>query len=279
MLEESRLEESILEESAAEVEQVEDMEMLQEEDSQEEREGGTPEQSFRRRSRSALTVRQSTGQARQSTGQATQSTGPVGQARQSLGQSGSGRQSLSTALAEPASQTRQSGGRVGSVRQSLGQVFRQESDPTPPPHGRLSRPPLRDLSVPSPSPQVDILKTQRHPAVVLSDLVTMNHPALPSQYGQQPSSTHLLPHPTPSHSPAFKRTSAPIIAAEEFPEDPSESFLEQMCDADPLEGPSWLFASVHKKRRSSAVRKLSAVWSDSERASTLGSSGRATSSP
>ena len=66
---------------------------------------------------------------------------------------------------------------------------------------------------------------------------------------------------------------------EDFPEDPSESFLEQMCDADPLEGPSWLFASVHKKkRRSSAVRKLSCVWSDSERASTMGSSGRATSS-
>eukprot|EP00090_Calanus_glacialis_P007812 TRINITY_DN16251_c0_g1_i1.p1 TRINITY_DN16251_c0_g1~~TRINITY_DN16251_c0_g1_i1.p1 ORF type:complete len:1069 (-),score=415.63 TRINITY_DN16251_c0_g1_i1:309-3422(-) len=273
MLEESRLEESILEESGAEAEQVEHLEMLQEEDSQEEREGGTPEQSFRRRSRSALTVRQSTGQARQSTGQTRLSTGPVGQARQSLGQSGS----------DPASQTRQSSGRVGSVRQSLSQVFRQEagssSDLTPPAQGRLSRPPLRDLSVPSPSPQVDILKTQRHPAVVLSDLVTMNHPALPSQYGQQPSSTPLLPHPTPSHSPAFKRTSAPIIAAEEFPEDPSESFLEQMCDADPLEGPSWLFASVHKKkRRSSAVRKLSAVWSDSERASTMGSSGRATSS-
>jgi len=100
----------------------------------------------------------------------------------------------------------------------------------------------------------------------------MNHPDLPPQYS--PHSTPMLPNP----SPAIKITSAPIIP--DFPEDPSESFLEQMCDADPLEGPSWLFASVHKKkRRSSAVRKLSCVWSDSERASTMGSSsGRATTS-
>ena len=33
----------------------------------------------------------------------------------------------------------------------------------PPPQWRLSRPPLRELSVLSPSPEVDILKTQRVP--------------------------------------------------------------------------------------------------------------------
>merc|ERR1719186_210666 len=104
----------------------------------------------------------------------------------------------------------------------------------------------------------------------------MNHPALPPQYSQlSPHSTPILPTP----SPANKRTSAPVIPVEEFPENPSESFLEQMCDNDPLEGPSWLFASVHKKkRRSSAVRKLSAVWSDSERGSSVGTSGRITTS-
>ena len=43
----------------------------------------------------------------------------------------------------------------------------------------------------------------------------------------------------------------------------TESFLEQLVDADPLEGPSWLFASVKKKkRRSSAVKKLSCIMSD-----------------
>jgi len=127
-----------------------------------------------------------------------------------------------------------------------------------------SRPPA-DLAS-SGSPQVDILKTQRHPAVVLSDLVAMRHPALPSQYNQEPVTPHL---PTPS--PHSKN----IIPVTDFPENPSESFLEQMCDANPMEGPSWLFASVQKKRRSSnAVRKLSAVWSDGERASTMESSSR-----
>jgi len=43
----------------------------------------------------------------------------------------------------------------------------------------------------------------------------------------------------------------------------TESFLEQMVGIDPMEGPSWLFASVKKKkRRSSAVRKLSCIMSD-----------------
>eukprot|EP00092_Neocalanus_flemingeri_P016972 GFUD01018357.1.p1 GENE.GFUD01018357.1~~GFUD01018357.1.p1 ORF type:complete len:1382 (-),score=385.34 GFUD01018357.1:112-4257(-) len=277
MLEDSRLEESILEESGTvETEEpLEPMEILQEEDSQEENETRSPEEpSLRRQSRSAL--RESVGHSsRQSVSQpCRQSVGHS--SRQSVVQAGSSlarlsvRQSLSAVAGASPGQ--------GSVRQSLGQVFRQEGgDSSPQPQGRLSRPPLRDLSMASPSPQVDILKTQRHPAVVLSDLVTMNHPALPPQYSQpSPHSTPLLPTP----SPLNRRTSAPVIPVEVFPEDPSESFLEQMCDNDSLEGPSWLFASVHKKkRRSSVARKLSAVWSDNERASTMGSSsGRGTSS-
>eukprot|EP00092_Neocalanus_flemingeri_P005808 GFUD01006251.1.p1 GENE.GFUD01006251.1~~GFUD01006251.1.p1 ORF type:complete len:1390 (+),score=406.14 GFUD01006251.1:54-4223(+) len=277
MLEDSRLEESILEESRTEEteEPLEPMEILQEEDSQEENETRSPEEpSLRRQSRSAL--RESVGHSsRQSVGQPSRQS--VGHSsRQSVGQAGSSlarlsvRQSLSAVTGASPGQ--------GSVRQSLGQGFRQEGgDSSPSPQVRLSRPPLRDLSMASPSPQVDILKTQRHPAVVLSDLVTMNHPALPPQYNQpSPHSTPLLPSP----SPLNRRTSAPVIPVEVFPEDPSESFLEQMCDNDPLEGPSWLFASVHKKkRRSSVARKLSAVWSDNERASTMGSSsGRGTSS-
>merc|ERR1719186_2115253 len=227
------------------------MEIL-EEDSQEEVDASaSPELSFRRQ--------RSLPSSRLSLGQPSTSRQSVGNTRLSVGQSGTSRQSLN-------GPTRQSVGRVD--RQSVGQVA---IDPTPPAQCRLSRPPLRDLSVPFTSPQVDILKTQRHPAVVLSDLVTMNHPALPPQYSQlSPHSTPILPTP----SPANKRTSAPVIPVEEFPENPSESFLEQMCDNDPLEGPSWLFASVHKKkRRSSAVRKLSAVWSDSERGSSVGTTG------
>ena len=44
----------------------------------------------------------------------------------------------------------------------------------------------------------------------------------------------------------------------------SESFfLEQMGDIDPREGPSWLFASVKKKKkRKNASKKLSAIFSD-----------------
>ena len=44
----------------------------------------------------------------------------------------------------------------------------------------------------------------------------------------------------------------------------TESFLESMMDInDPMEGPSWLFASVKKKkRRSSVVKKLSCIMSD-----------------
>jgi len=113
---------------------------------------------------------------------------------------------------------------------------------------------------PNTSPQVDILKTQRHPAIVIPDLVQMSHPNLPTRYSQ-PSSTPFLPTP----SPANKRTSAPVFS--DFPENPSESFLEQMIDSDPMEGPSWLFAPSTKKRRSSVARRLSTVLSDSERGS------------
>ena len=297
MLEESRADESILEESGAgENDQLAPMGIL-EEDSQEE-EILSPERSFRRQSRSSLHLGQPSN--RRSVG--TSGSQPGLSARQSLGgalvvQGGvQDRQSLSGVHVRQSvsGMPLHSEGRPSTSRQSLGQMSRREiatasPSPTSISQGRLSRPPLRVLSVPSTSPQartlfvdnavrstspqVDILKTQRHPAVVLSDLVAMNHPALPPQYS--PHSTPMLPNPSPFN----KRTSAPIIPVEDFPEDPSESFLEQMCDADPLEGPSWLFASVHKKkRRSGAVRKLSCVYSDSERASTMGSSGRATSS-
>jgi len=127
------------------------------------------------------------------------------------------------------------------------------STTTPTPQARLA-------SAPSTSPQVDILKTQRHPAIVIPDLVQMNHPDLPTRYSQ-PSSTPFLPTP----SPANKRTSAPVFS--DFPENPSESFFEQMIDSDPMEGPSWLFAPSTKKRRSSVARRLSTVLSDSERGS------------
>ena len=129
----------------------------------------------------------------------------------------------------------------------------------------LSRPPLEELNSLS-SPQVDILKTQRHPAVVLCDLVTMKHPALP------PSNVES----TPLAAPMISQSSNSSHGTSDFPLDPSESFLERMCDADPLEGPSWLFASVKKKkkRRSSAARKLSVLLSDSERDSVQTNSGR-----
>jgi len=43
----------------------------------------------------------------------------------------------------------------------------------------------------------------------------------------------------------------------------TESFLEQMVDIDPTEGPSWLFASVKKKKkRRTASKKLTAIFSD-----------------
>ena len=43
----------------------------------------------------------------------------------------------------------------------------------------------------------------------------------------------------------------------------TESFFERLGDDNALEGPSWLFASVQKKkRRSGAVRKLSCIMSD-----------------
>ena len=65
-----------------------------------------------------------------------------------------------------------------------------------------------------------------------------------------------------------------------FPDNPSESFLERMVEDNPLEGPSWLFASVKKKgnrsrggRGHTAAKKLSAVMSEEE-----GGGGRGSSS-
>ena len=57
-----------------------------------------------------------------------------------------------------------------------------------------------------------------------------------------------------------------------FPDNPSESFLERMVEDNPLEGPSWLFASVEKK--DSASKILSAVMSEEEG----GGGGRGSSS-
>ena len=64
----------------------------------------------------------------------------------------------------------------------------------------------------------------------------------------------------------------------------SESILEQMMDIPMDEGPSWLFASVKKKKRkSSAVKKLSCIMSDldstaASQSATLDSSDLETSS-
>jgi len=229
LADESRIEESILEEDENSTEQLDHMEMLEEE------RDSTPDISIRRRSRSSY--RESSDFRRITRG----SPEDLSQARRS------GLASLATP-------------RIVVQPDSLPQAP-TESSTTTTPQGRLSRPPLRQISAPSSSPKVDILNTQRHPAIVIPDLVQMNHPDLPSRYSQ-PSSTPLLP-PTPP--PANKRTSAPVFT--DFPENPSESFLEQMIDSDPMEGPSWLFAPSTKKRRSSVARRLSAVLSDSERGS------------
>ena len=67
-----------------------------------------------------------------------------------------------------------------------------------------------------------------------------------------------LPRASNSSRPSSIRIPSPNQSASL-----TESFLEQLVDVDPLEGPSWLFASVKKKkRRSSAVKKLSCIMSD-----------------
>jgi len=244
-LEETRVENSIIEEDAQEVE-ASRLEMVEEINN----EDVSPDRSIVRRSRSSL---------RQSSGLGRHSLIPSGNMTTPVMPSISARRSDISASPD----------QVNGVLSQCSQQISPSREPSLS-NCRLSRPPLRQLSSPSTSPQVDILKTQRHPAVVIPDLVEMNHPALPSRYSQ-PCSTPFLPTP----SPANKRISAPIYSVDDFPENPSESFLEHMIDSDPLEGPSWLFnPPVNKKRRSSVARKLSAVMSESER----GSSARLTSS-
>jgi len=78
---------------------------------------------------------------------------------------------------------------------------------------------------------------------------------------------------TPAELPALhsqqQQLLTPVAApvsttpAIEFPTSPSESFLEGLVDGNPMEGPSWLFASVEKKRRTSrAAKKLSKILSE-----------------
>ena len=254
-LEESRVEDSIVEETGDDVEESTRMDVLEET-----REEVTlsPDQSITRRSRSSvrqssslrqsLSVRQSSGLTRESS---SRSSGTVPTVSDISG---------STEVLP--------GQALPSLRLSMGAGPSEEVGglTSASPSSRLSRSPLRQISSASPSPQVDILKTRRHPAVVIPDLVEMNHPALPTRHSQ-PCSTPFLPTPSPA---ANKRTSAPIFSVDEFPENPSESFLEQMIDSDPMEGPSWLFnPSNNKRRRSSVARKLSSVLSESERGSSV----------
>ena len=75
----------------------------------------------------------------------------------------------------------------------------------------------------------------------------------------RPESSSARPVPSPGHNESAS-------FSESF-------FLEQMAvdGGDPLEGPSWLFASIKKKKRkSNAVRKLSCIMSDLD--NTAGSS-------
>jgi len=153
---------------------------------------------------------------------------------------------------------------------------------TPPGGARTSRSPERIVSpaLSSRSPQVDILKTRRHPAVLLSPLVLgqqqtegeagerSNLPSLVLRQ-QQDNETPILPAP-PSPDPSQE------FLVEDFPENPSQSFLEGLCTSG-LEGPSWLFNTTKDKKRrrsSQAVRKLSNVWSDQEKSSMERSNGR-----
>ena len=129
-----------------------------------------------------------------------------------------------------------------SLRQSLRPPVNMDStlSPTPGP----SQSPISQL--PDTSPY--ILETDTTP-VGLPRRVSMPRP---DSFGARPA-----PSPRQNVSASF-----------------SESFfLEQMAvgGGDPLEGPSWLFASIKKKKRkSSAVRKLSCILSDMD--STAGTS-------
>ena len=98
---------------------------------------------------------------------------------------------------------------------------------------------------------------------------------------------------SPGQSPAIPSTSPYVLAADEVEATPgtsralvnnsvslTESFLtEQMVDIDPTEGPSWLFASVKKKKkRKAASKKLSAIFSDLDVSSTSNVSSDASGS-
>merc|ERR1719233_1031563 len=193
-LEESRAEESIMEENEVHNEEHSRMEAL---DETSEEAVTSPDQSLVRRARSS--VRQSYGMTRQSSSRSSGIAPTV-----ITETSGS-----TEVLASPT---------IPRLRLSLSTRTLEEAggSSSASPRARSSRPPLMPLSSASASPQVDILKTQRHPAVVIPDLVQMNHPALPTTRHSQPCSTPFLPTP----SPANKRTTAPIFSVEDFPENP-----------------------------------------------------------
>ena len=116
----------------------------------------------------------------------------------------------------------------------------------------LQPPPQPVLSQSPASFSPDIVSTQADPSPSIPDT---------SPYVLESETTPVgLPRPQPrAGEPSARRTTDPNHSASL-----TESFLEQVMGLeDPMEGPSWLFASVKKKkRRTSAVKKLSCIMSD-----------------
>jgi len=139
------------------------------------------------------------------------------------------------------------------------------------------------------SPYVDVMKTARHPHVLLSDLVMSRHsgalgasssqsPNISRHSGASSSQSPNILASRPSSTPVIADTIEDDIENEEevvgdaydmnnIPANPSDSFLERLCDENPMEGPSWLFATIKKKKvkrgrgKVTAARKLSTVLS------------------
>ena len=123
-----------------------------------------------------------------------------------------------------------------SLRQSLRPPVNMNEPLSPAPgpsQSPISQPPLQDNS----------------PYVLETEATTPV--GLPRVSIPRPKSSSVRPVPSPGHNESAS-------FSESF-------FLEQMAvdGGDPLEGPSWLFASIKKKKRkSNAVRKLSCIMSD-----------------
>merc|ERR1719319_1697284 len=130
------------------------------------------------------------------------------------------------------------------------------------------------------------MKTARHPHVLLSDLVMSRHsgasssqsPNISRHLGASSSQSPNILASRPSSTPVIADTIEDDIENEEdevgdaydmnnIPANPSDSFLERLCDENPMEGPSWLFATIKKKKvkrgrgKVTAARKLSTVLS------------------